>query len=375
MDNEYWLRSHPVLNVLRARREHPDLPGQRRDGHRIGLAVEGGGMRGVVSAAMLAALEDLGLPFTAFDAIYGTSSGSINCAYYVGGNTWYPLSIYFDDLSTREFVDFRRAFTGNILNLDYVVDSVITKVKPLDTGALIGSAVPLHIAVTNVDERRTESVHDFASDTEVLSALRASMWLPVAIRGTTRFRDFRAVDGGVLTPHPFQLALDDGCTHVLSLSTRPIREPRKRYGASQFVSYRHLEKLQPGLGDGYLAAVRRYRSDRQRLQTRMREPGAAPYVLDLAPLPRMPEVKRHELRLGPLIAGARGGYELMCCAIEGIDPARLRSGGMQAVPRFTFVRREYGSRPHSLPRPGTSARVQAITRTPRESNGSVEVDG
>ncbi|WP_232433915.1 patatin-like phospholipase family protein, partial [Salinispora arenicola] len=145
---------------------------------------------------MLNALEDLGLPSTSFDAIYAASAGAINCAYYIGGNTWYPLSIYFDDLNTRKFVDLRRLLSGDALNLSYALDEVVTKVKPLNVTALLESPVPLHISVTNVDKIRTEAISEFSSTDEFIAALRASMWLPVAIRGTTRFRDFRAVDGG-----------------------------------------------------------------------------------------------------------------------------------------------------------------------------------
>ena len=51
--------SHPVTDVLREREEQDSRPGERRDPYRVALAVEGGGMRGVVSAGMAAALERL----------------------------------------------------------------------------------------------------------------------------------------------------------------------------------------------------------------------------------------------------------------------------------------------------------------------------
>jgi predicted patatin/cPLA2 family phospholipase len=296
-------------------------------------------MRGIVSAAMLCALEDLGLPAEVFDGLYGCSSGATNCAYYLAGDSWYPLSIYYDDLPTREFVDFRRMFTSDILNLNYAFETVLELTKPLDFAGVLSAPTPLHVAITDVDDLKTVIYTDFDSKDDLKSALRASSWLPVAVRGAADFRGRRAVDGGVLTPHPYQLALDDGCTHVLSLSTKPIRNPRHRYNPSHYLAYRHLERLRRGLGTGYLHAVRAYRDERRVLQTRMRVPGDAPYVLDLAPLPWMPEVKRHELGPGPLINGARNAYELMFCAIEGVDPDEIRTGEVRAIPRFTVVRK------------------------------------
>lgn len=50
----------------------------------VGLAIEGGGMRGCVSAGMIAAVSTLGLMDT-FDAVYGSSAGSLVGAYAIAG--------------------------------------------------------------------------------------------------------------------------------------------------------------------------------------------------------------------------------------------------------------------------------------------------
>src|SRR5256885_5317212 len=336
VDDTPWAVDHPVLEALRRRREKEDTPGDRSDDLKIGLAVEGGGIRGVVSAAMLCALEDLGLA-TAFDAIYAASSGAINSAYFLMGDTWYPLSIYYDDLTTRKFVDFRRLFRGNVMSLDYAFEVVIDGLKPLDYAKVVASEIPLKVAVTLVDEMRTESVGDYTSGSELRDALIASACLPVAVKGPANFRGKRVVDGGVLTPHPYRLALDDGCTHVLSLSTRPILPPRERASFSNTYASWHLNRIKDGLGARFLAARRDYRDERLMLQRRMVEPGEAPYVLDLAPLPWMPEVKRQEMDPRLILAGARSAYEVMYCAIEGRDPALIRDGRIKAVPRFILV--------------------------------------
>lgn len=342
MEGAAWLADHPVLEALWRRRKSGDRPGARSDDLKIGLAVEGGGMRGVVSAAMLCALEDLGLA-DAFDVVYAASSGAINGAYLLTRDCWYPLSIYYDDLLTREFLDFRRFFRGNVLNLDYAYGVVVDQLKPLDYQAVIASPVPLQIALTLVDEQRTELVRDYRSTDELRAALIATAWLPVAVRGTTEFRGRRVVDGGVLTPHPYRLAIDDGCTHVLSLSTRPVRPPRERLSVAQRYAARHLDRIAAGLGRGYLAAIERYRDERRMLQRRMVEPGEAPYILDLAPMPWMPEIKRYERDAGRLIAGAREAYEVMYCAIERRDPAQIRDGRVRAVPRLTIVTKDSGT--------------------------------
>lgn len=51
---------------------------------KVGLAIEGGGMRGCVSAGMVAAVSTLGL-MDSFDAVYGSSAGSLVGAYAIAG--------------------------------------------------------------------------------------------------------------------------------------------------------------------------------------------------------------------------------------------------------------------------------------------------
>jgi hypothetical protein len=67
---------HPVVAALHRRAAEGSLAGARRDGMKIALAIEGGGMRGCVAAGMAAALSELGL-LDSFDAVYGASAGSL----------------------------------------------------------------------------------------------------------------------------------------------------------------------------------------------------------------------------------------------------------------------------------------------------------
>jgi hypothetical protein len=80
-----------VPELIRAR------AARTNDDYTLGLTVEGGGMRGVVSGAMLIAFRDLGLAHV-FDRFYGTSSGSMNLAYFAADHGWDALSVYYDYL-------------------------------------------------------------------------------------------------------------------------------------------------------------------------------------------------------------------------------------------------------------------------------------
>jgi predicted patatin/cPLA2 family phospholipase len=336
-DQEWDLR-HPVIELIRRRQRDGYRPGSGTDGNKLGLAVEGGGMRGIISAAMMTALEDLDLA-NAIDVVYAASSGATNAAYYLAGESWYPLSIYYDDLAGSAFVDFRRRLRGgDIIDLTYVFEKIFYELKPLNFDALFASPVAFNIAVTLVDELRTESISGLSSEAELIDTLRASTWLPIAVRGTAQWRGHRALDGGVLTAHPWRIARQDGCSHILSLSTRPFGFVQHRHSLMQQYTRRYLNRIKDGLGDGYLAAVRDHWADRNSFATWRHAPTAQPYVLDLAPLSWMRAIKRHETDLGVLLRAARESYAVAVCAFTQLPTSEIARGTVQAIPRMAVVR-------------------------------------
>ena len=86
-------------------------PGARRDGHRVALVLEGGGMRGVVSAGTTAALERFGLT-PCFDLVVGSSAGAINGAALIAGVAREGTATYCGPLASRSFVNPARVLRG-----------------------------------------------------------------------------------------------------------------------------------------------------------------------------------------------------------------------------------------------------------------------
>lgn len=95
IDNPF--QDHAVHTLMKERFLERSTPGHRIKGDNatLALAIEGGGMRGCVSAGMAAAVAALGLTDT-IDSIYGSSAGSVVGAYLVSRQVC--MDVYVDIL-------------------------------------------------------------------------------------------------------------------------------------------------------------------------------------------------------------------------------------------------------------------------------------
>lgn len=176
-----------VIDLLRARVARGSRP-PHDDGASIALAVEGGAMRGVISAGMVWALEDLGYTL-AFDAIYGSSAGAINAAYFLAGQAGLGTTIYFEDINNRTFIDLSRPLRGRpIVDLGFLLDDVARHRKHLDTGRIIDAGTPLSVLATDVDSRSSVAFRDFDTTEQLFGALRAGATMPVIAGGPFKYR-------------------------------------------------------------------------------------------------------------------------------------------------------------------------------------------
>src|SRR5437762_13550 len=93
-------KKHPVIELILDRARSRSQPLKRVDGFKLGLAIEGGSMRGVVSAGMVTALEYLQL-LNVFDSVYGSSAGAFNGAFFVANQAAYGTTIYYENINNE----------------------------------------------------------------------------------------------------------------------------------------------------------------------------------------------------------------------------------------------------------------------------------
>ncbi|HEY0636882.1 MAG TPA: patatin-like phospholipase family protein [Pseudonocardiaceae bacterium] len=213
---------HAVLEVLGERAATGSRPGARSDGHRVALVVEGGGMRGVVSCAMAAAIEELGL-VDAFDLVVGTSAGALNGAAVLAGVAGGCTEEYSGGFASRAFFSPARLLLGRpAVNVGYTLDFSSPRLDADRHARTHGSAIELHCVATDVDAAAARDLTRPADVGELRTMLLASSRLPWIGGEPVRFRGRRWLDGGLCEPIPLDAALAAGATHALVLLTQPL---------------------------------------------------------------------------------------------------------------------------------------------------------
>jgi predicted patatin/cPLA2 family phospholipase len=316
-------RSHPVVEAIRRRRAEGSRPGQRSDGRRIALVIEGGGMRGVVSAGMAAAIEQLGMR-DAFDEVHGASAGAFNGAFLLAGQAAYLAGLYPHGFGDPRFVSFRRALRGRpLFDMDYVIGDVWKRQRPLRVDRILSSPIELHCTATDADRAEIVDLTDLHDGEEIRRALSASARLPWLAGQPVPFRGRRLLDATLAEAMPVHVALHTA-THMLVLQTRPHGvDHAPLSGPVARLTDRYLERINPALVE-----LRRRRSERyDRLSAQLAAQAADELASPLACVIRPPAgalmIGQLEHRLAALTIAGSQGLRAAWMALEGEDPELL----------------------------------------------------
>jgi predicted acylesterase/phospholipase RssA len=273
---------HPVVRVLhdRKRKLAESTTGAKSDDgdKKIALVIEGGGMRGCVTAGMVCAIDYLGLR-DCVDIVYGSSAGSIIGAYFVTGQLpWFGPELYYDQLTTanKSFIDtnrmlralglgalnpkllkdvlLRRNAGKPVLSLEFLLEETLQRTKPLNWESFVERqksdvhTQPLKIVAAGLKREETlvmtyEDKH-FESLEELAMCMHASSLLPglagpmvniltnhnddnnkkpkFVFRNNLKDSDYEPLaDALVYAPIPYEVAVKEGATHMIVLRSKP----------------------------------------------------------------------------------------------------------------------------------------------------------
>ncbi|MFF4618857.1 patatin-like phospholipase family protein [Nonomuraea jabiensis] len=212
---------HEVLRVIADRVRSGSRPGARQDGHRVALAIEGGGMRGTVSAGMALALHEAGAAH-AFDAVYGASAGAITGAWLLSG-TPENLTGWAEPVYARAMIRPSNLLRGRpMVDVRNLVEYLYCEVTRMDFDAVLTNPIEYHPLATDVQTGQSTDLRPhLTGPAELRLALRASAALPFLAGPPVELAGRLFYDAGLAESIPYRTALAQGASHVLVLRSRP----------------------------------------------------------------------------------------------------------------------------------------------------------
>ena len=177
--------------------------------YKIGIALSGGGIKGLCHAGVLKALEEHGIiP----DIISGVSSGCVVGALYADGYTPDEIARLFEDISFRQMTKLQIP-DGGFFKIDAFQKFITKKLRAKTFEEL---KIPLRIVATDLDKGRSVVF----STGKLIEPIVASCSIPVLF--SPKIIDgVHYVDGGVLKNFPVSTIRDD-CEKVIGVNASPL---------------------------------------------------------------------------------------------------------------------------------------------------------
>jgi predicted patatin/cPLA2 family phospholipase len=306
-----------------------------RDGLRVALAIEGGGMRGVISAGMALELHARGL-VPAFDAVYGSSAGAITAAWLLSSNPEGLLG-WTEPAYAKILIRRSGLLRGRpAVDVRTLIEELYQTTFPMDFASVLASPVEYHPLATDAATGASTDLHPHLGDpTELRLALRASAAMPLLAGPPVTFAGRRFYDAGVSESVPYRTALAQGATHILVLRSRrdPLIWPEGRAPSRsvRLITRTTLRRETPALRATFLSRDARLAADDRRLATYQSQSSAEPApnepapnepapnepaVCSIRPAPDSPKVSRLATDGKLLLAAFSSGRAAACAALK-----------------------------------------------------------
>ena len=219
---------------------------------KIGIVLEGGGMRGIYTAGVLDFFINKNIYF---QYVIGVSAGACHALNYLSGQKGRDKDIALKFLGDKRYLSFRNLIrTGEIFGFDFIFGELSEKLLPFDYETFEKSKQELVVGVTNCVTGQCEYFYKSKTSTdEILKVVRASSSLPfiskeVIINGKAY------MDGGISSSIPLKKAIDDGCEYNIVVLTRNKgyrKKPSKLTRKLSKLKYRNFRGLSKAVGERY----------------------------------------------------------------------------------------------------------------------------
>lgn len=186
---------------------------------KIGLVLEGGGMRGMYTAGVLDVFMQENIwP----DGVIGVSAGAIHGSSYVSGQIGRSVRYNLKYINDKRYMSISSLIkTGDLFNKEFCYDKIPNELSPFDYDAYRNKTenVPFYVVCSNLETGKAEYIRctDFRYD---MDYMRASASLPL-ISNTVEVGGKKLLDGGTCDSIPVSYFESLGYEKNIVVLTRP----------------------------------------------------------------------------------------------------------------------------------------------------------
>jgi len=177
--------------------------------YKIGIALSGGGVKGLCHAGVLKALEEFGIKP---DIISGVSSGALVGALYSDGYSPDEIAVCFEEINFRNMTKIRLP-VGGFFKTDIFQKFLNNKLRARTFEEL---SIPLKVVATDLDNGKSVTF----SSGHLIDPIVASCSFPVLFSPKI-INGIHYVDGGVLKNFPVSTIRKD-CEKVIGINASPL---------------------------------------------------------------------------------------------------------------------------------------------------------
>ncbi len=190
---------------------------------KVGLVLEGGGMRGLYTAGVLDAFLDAGIKV---DGLISVSAGALFGVNFLSGQKGRALRYNKRFIGNKNYISFLSWLkTGNMVNKEMAYYKIPMELDVFDQEAFAQSGVPFYVTVTNLETGQAEYPkidHVF----DQMEYLRASSALPL-ISKIVEIDGNKYLDGGLTDSIPVDFARSLGFDKLIVILTQPLDYRKK----------------------------------------------------------------------------------------------------------------------------------------------------
>ena len=241
--------------------------------NKVGLVLEGGGMRGAYTAGALAWMIDNDIKV---DYGAGISSGAMHLSSYFMKSKQYLYDFSVTYVSSKDNIGLRPFLKeGRYVGYRHLFDELVYGQFHYDTSHLVTKEFEYQFGLYDLDQGDTLFFDADYLDKEG-QAMKAACSLPIA-GNTVNYQGHHYLDGGIKVMIPIEPALNKGCNRNICIITKPHGYVRKK--ASWFMRFlMRINYLKyPQIAKDY--AVRHIAYNKQRAICKSEEEAGRCFVL------------------------------------------------------------------------------------------------